>query len=792
MFMHETHIFQILNMLVVWAGIASIFFGMQTMNDSGYTPPETPAGWIFGMVWISLGQIIGITWTTYAVSSFLSQKCEGKPGWSATRIVRFSLILFLGIIIAIIGTYLTWKYPYRFTPCDCAIDEWGPQCRPCMCGEHGVCDAGQFGSGRCSCDPGWGGDFCERCDERFKPEGVCDTCKTGFAGERCEYCAKGYTGDNCDICDVGWRPWENSSDLFPLIIAPDDGRRLCDECMPNHWGANCLPCPYGRDVPHITLDYNDPIVKGTRVADEYGKAGFIEEMQVLKEDSFIKSFDYDSQDPKVLTKTQIKIRYDRDDTLSQWLSLAEIQGVQCNNRGICEDDIRHQELYPDWQDTCTARVFQACTTDDECKVSENCKGTCMGVLLPKHPEWFEKFENPPKLCKTDADCQDPNIPYDGGQCVSRFCCDESHHGSGECDCSSGKLYFGNEDDIYADEPHYKKSPACEFCPGYDWITQEQSSICSGGKGTCLPSRDSVGQYLQMRCKCSESVWIGPDGIPDLTKIIRWTGAECECGDWDNDGKCNICASGYWGPTCTPCPGGSGANACSRRGTCNEGINGDGTCVCNVGRDNAWMLGPYIERYNGDCEHCKNIHGSRDTCNECAPNFWGNECKRCSDTDIIASSQLSHIFQPAGSFSLMQSSLTPQPVCLESINQCTLACGGGGWCDWGRKGTGTCQCWSNFRTNPFTWNPLDNVCIGNNATLETCPSFGFCDDDRSLCGRETFIGQNKPMNINDPSWIPQDDWSNSAEYYSSECTGECTPWRKIDWTRDTSGMSCEYS
>lgn len=793
--MHTTHIFKILNMFVAWVGVACIFIGLQSMSDSGYTPPETPAGWIFGMVWISIGQIIALTWFTYAVSTFCSQKCEQKPRWTTTKMVSFTLILFIGMFVAMVGTYLTWKHPYRFTPCDCTDGEWGPQCRPCRCGEHGVCDSGQFGSGRCACDAGWGGPLCDRCDDRWKPEGTCDTCKTGFAGERCEYCAKGYRGDNCDVCDSGWKPWQDSSDLFPRTNALDDGRRLCDECMPHHWGSNCLPCPYGRDVPHLTLDYNDPIVKGTRVADEYGKAGIVEDMRVKVGDDFVQTFTYDSKDPKVLDHTQIKIRYDKENTLSAWTAFADIQGVECNNRGVCEDDTKHQELHPDWQKTCSAKVFQACTSDDECKVSENCKGTCMGVVLPKHPRWFEAFENPPKLCKTDADCQDPNIPYNGGQCVSRFCCDESHHGSGECDCSSGKLFFGDIEDTFTDEPHYTRSPACEFCPGYDWLTQDQKSICSGGKGTCLKSEDSNGQYLNMRCKCSETVWVDlKTGIADPSRIIKWTKSQCQCGDWTEDQqiKCDTCAPGYWGPDCTPCPGGPGANACSRRGTCNEGIRGDGTCVCHVGQDNAWMLGPYVERYNGDCANCMDAYGNTDTCNECAPNFFGEKCWRCEDTDLIKSSELKDIFQPIGSFSLMQSSLVPQPMCLEGIDQCTLACGGGGWCDWGRKGTGVCQCWSNFRTNPSSWNPLDNVCIGNNRSVETCPSFGYCVDDRSLCGRETFVGTNKPMDAEDPLWSPVNDWSGTSASYNTECTDQCFPWRKIDWTRDSSGMTCEYS
>ncbi|KAG8556765.1 hypothetical protein GDO81_018201 [Engystomops pustulosus] len=42
-----------------------------------------------------------------------------------------------------------------------------------------------------------------------------------------------------------------------------------------------------------------------------------------------------------------------------------------------------------------------------------------------------------------------------------------------------------------------------------------------------------------------------------------------------------CCEGFWGSTCTECPGGS-ENPCNGQGSCMDGIQGNGTCICNDG------------------------------------------------------------------------------------------------------------------------------------------------------------------------------------------------------------------
>lgn len=840
------NIHKILNVVAIYVGITLIAMGVTQMNDSNYIPPDTPAGWIMGMAWIIGGGVVATVWVLFVSSNVIAQKLNAETRWTFSTMMASLLVLLLAAGCAILGTWHTWKYPYRIGECLCTDEQWGPLCKPCEC-VHGACHSGMYGTGVCACDFGWAGDRCDRCDDRHKPEPngddpACNLCKTGFTGDKCQFCDVGYTGDGtCDTCDTGWHPWQHSSELFPETIA-DDNRHICDECKPNHWGFYCKPCPLGNDVPTKTLAKNNPLVLGeTRVADRVGNRGVLHALETCATDNVDKACtawtshtDYDTDNPYILDHVRLQIRYDEDDAVSEWLLLTQINGFECNNRGTCKDDAWHQANNPDWDKTCTKTYIQECTSHSDCKMSENCRGTCQPLELPVSPLWSKWNGDAGRMCADDSDCVgdpisedvDGNlIYYTGGRCVSRFCCDESYHGDGTCDCNPD--FFGalTDDGI---KPFHERSPACDFCPGYDFVTEDATSICSGARGTCAASFSSaleantLGEYLSMRCSCGSTVYIDPDtGIVDPTIVIQWQGEFCECGDSNEDGECDFCAAGHWGPECKMCPGGAGERACSGHGDCNGGVLGDGTCTCDVDRTSSWMLSDYVPRYPGDCEDCGNPDKDRRTCNECAPNFWGDECTRCDDTDVITASQLDDIFQPQGSFHLGvgQSSALPHPVCHpQQPWRCTLACGGGGWCDWGRRGTGTCTCWSNLREVESTWNPLDNVCMGNDRYdptgantfrqtmdegarqgkfVEQCPSYGYCSTGSSSrdidlftqCGAEDFIGFNKDMTLSrtEAGWNPRQDWGGNV---LACATGSCYDWRLINWRLKNSKITCE--
>ena len=132
------------------------------MNDSNYIAPDFVSGWLMGMAWIISGYAIGILWLIFIATILISQKMEKKARFSFTKIISLSLVLIFAVVAACVGTYLTWKYPYKLGPCDCAKGFWGPTCKPCLC-QNGVCDDGQYGSGRCACDYGFASPKRGRC-----------------------------------------------------------------------------------------------------------------------------------------------------------------------------------------------------------------------------------------------------------------------------------------------------------------------------------------------------------------------------------------------------------------------------------------------------------------------------------------------------------------------------------------------------------------------------------------------------------------------------------------------------
>uniref|UniRef100_A0A8C5P065 Stabilin 2 n=1 Tax=Jaculus jaculus TaxID=51337 RepID=A0A8C5P065_JACJA len=100
-----------------------------------------------------------------------------------------------------------------------------------------------------------------------------------------------------------------------------------------------------------------------------------------------------------------------------------------------------------------------------------------------------------------------------------------------------------------------------------------------------------------------------------------------------------CCPGHWGPDCMECPGGAGS-PCSGRGTCDEGMEGNGSCSCQDGfggtacetcaDDN--LFGPNCSAVC-NCVHgvCNNGLGGDGTC-QCHSAYTGPSCdKQCPES-----------------------------------------------------------------------------------------------------------------------------------------------------------------
>lgn len=102
---------------------------------------------------------------------------------------------------------------------ECLPGFYGSECKACKNCNHGTCDSGISGTGKCVCNEGWG------------PQEECSTCLEGFWGDQCEKCPSchghgkcndGLKGDGKCNCEGNW-----------------DTRVNCDDCKDGFFGLEC-------------------------------------------------------------------------------------------------------------------------------------------------------------------------------------------------------------------------------------------------------------------------------------------------------------------------------------------------------------------------------------------------------------------------------------------------------------------------------------------------------------------------------------------------------------------------
>ncbi|KAM3858894.1 stabilin-2 [Diretmus argenteus] len=98
-----------------------------------------------------------------------------------------------------------------------------------------------------------------------------------------------------------------------------------------------------------------------------------------------------------------------------------------------------------------------------------------------------------------------------------------------------------------------------------------------------------------------------------------------------------CCTGFYGPECSPCPGGY-QTPCSGHGKCMEGIEGNGTCICEPNfRGSRCQYCASPNKYGPNCDKtCDCIHGQCDNRPEadgrckvdsCLSGYIGRYCER---------------------------------------------------------------------------------------------------------------------------------------------------------------------
>ena len=206
--------------------------------------------WVLGLLSVLLGVMDIQNLTTPFPAEFLYGASLVVPGGALALLslinigqknknpVCLSFVGFWGGIVLYFGIFMlseNWFIP----DVECPEFTYSRDCLPCLrlggeiCSGHGECDVGLNGTGVCFCDVGWDGDVCNACAPTHKGE-ACERCKRQWMEDEygaCSMCRFGYEGGDCQSCSEGF------------LSGSDEFGALCDQCLPNRYGASCTLCP---------------------------------------------------------------------------------------------------------------------------------------------------------------------------------------------------------------------------------------------------------------------------------------------------------------------------------------------------------------------------------------------------------------------------------------------------------------------------------------------------------------------------------------------------------------------
>lgn len=156
------------------------------------------------------------------------------------------------------------------------------------------------------------------------------------------------------------------------------------------------------------------------------------------------------------------------------------------------------------------------------------------------------------------------------------------------------------------------------------------------KGNCV----SCSKIMLSKCNSGDNIGISRSScvftllIKQPPMMIPTMGCSLFC---NTTATTPACCQGFYGPECTPCPGGF-QNPCSGHGKCFEGIDGNGTCVCETNfRGSRCQYCASPNKYGPNCDKtCDCIHGmcnnrpeadGRCKQDSCLQGYTGHSCDR---------------------------------------------------------------------------------------------------------------------------------------------------------------------
>uniref|UniRef100_A0A3P8ZT82 Stabilin 2 n=1 Tax=Esox lucius TaxID=8010 RepID=A0A3P8ZT82_ESOLU len=243
---------------------------------------------------------------------------------------------------------------------------------------------------------------------------------------------------------------------------------------------------------------------------------------------------------------------------------------------------------------------------------------------------------------------------------------------------------------------------------------------------CLYSLDgvvippSIEPILPHRCDITESKLVRGNCV----SCMKVTKSTCPSGV----STTQLCCKGFYGPDCSPCPGGFN-NPCSGHGQCSEGIEGNGTCVCETnfkGSRCHYCSDP--NKYGPACtKTCECIHGMCDNRPEadgrckidsCKLGYTGQYCERqtkpCGPLVTFCHAHAECDFNGGQVKCVCKPGFQGDGITCEDTDPCALPYRGG--CDLNAKciktgpGSHTCQCLAGWRADEDGCQPI-NDCLG---------------------------------------------------------------------------------
>ena len=488
-----------------------------------------------------------------------------------------------------------WAQPGNCT--DCLMGYWGPQCQSTcpggtcnICSGHGQCADGIAGDGACACDPHWEGVACSQCVPGWYGLDCNSSCPMALdtAGDPAVcgghgLCLDGLYGTGECICA--------QSAAAGMWAGAD-----CGACVATHWGADCLgTCPKGSGgqvcAGHGTCrDGRDG--DGVCACASFWGGSACERTCPAAEGRVCNGVGACDVDSGVCDCSGAPFGFWRGPACAKCQTgyvgedcavpcpTGGVLAAVCSGHGRCSavavPSVAAQEVArcacdpghygPSCAAECPGGALLQCSGHGQC---DPVNGMCQCARSAGVGYWAGEacgrclggWSGP--QCTLACPLGVGGMPCSGQPC---------HDGVCECGtygCGAGCNVTGVAcDSLFCPEGFW--GPDCaNMCP------RNASGVVCSARGECLSTTFSDGL-----CRCMAG-FAGPDC--GLVCAVQGPSGVCSgTGDCSPlDGAC-ICYLGFAGRGCEiQCPL-SGGRMCGGHGSCNDGAAGDGTCGCDLG------------------------------------------------------------------------------------------------------------------------------------------------------------------------------------------------------------------